>query len=292
YRQFAITIAVATLISCFVSLTLSPALAALLLRPHAPRSGRGVRGFLGAPVRRFFYAFNRAFDRMSRGYGSLTRRLGRTAAIVLAVYALLIFAAYDRLARTPTGLIPQLDRGYLIAAFQLPPGASLQRTDSVLRRASDMILQRPGVEHSVAFVGFDGATFTNAPNTGVIFVALKPFAERQDPNLSADAIRAGVQAQLATLRDAFVFVLPPPSVPGIGTGGGLKGYVEDRGGRGPAALEMATLSLAGNAQQMPGFTQAFTLFNTRTPQIYADINRTKSELLQVPIDKVFEALSA
>src|SRR5262249_20540133 len=203
YRQFAITIAVATLISCFVSLTLSPALAALLLRPHEPQSGRGVLGLLGTPVRRFFYAFNRAFDRMSRGYGSLTRRLVRIGAIVLAVYALLIFAAYDRLARTPTGLIPQLDRGYLIAAFQLPPGASLQRTDSVLRRASDMILQRPGVEHSVAFVGFDGATFTNAPNTGVIFVALKPFSERQDPSLSADAIRAGVQAQLATLRDAF-----------------------------------------------------------------------------------------
>src|SRR5215472_1354252 len=291
YRQFAITIAVATVISCFVSLTLSPALAALLLRPHEPQSGRGILGLLGAPIRGFFYAFNRGFDRMSRGYGNLTRRLVRIGAVVLAVYAVLIFAAYDRLSRTPTGLIPQLDRGYLIAAFQLPPGASLQRTDRVIRQATDLIIRRPGVEHSVAFAGFDGAIRTNAPNTGVIFVALKPFEERRDASLSADAIRAGVQADVARLRDAFVFVLPPPSVPGIGTGGGLKGYVQDRAGRGPAALESATLALAGGAQQTPGFVQAFTLFNTHSPQIYADINRTKAELLQVSIDNVFAALS-
>jgi hydrophobe/amphiphile efflux-1 (HAE1) family protein len=291
YRQFAITIATATVISCFVSLTLSPALAALLLRPREPQSGRGILGLLGTPMCRFFYAFNRAFERMSQGYGNLTQRLVRIGVVVLAVYAVLIFAAYDRLARTPTGLIPQLDRGYLIAAFQLPPGASLRRTDEVMRRATDLILKRPGVEHAVTFVGFDGATFTNAPNTGVIFVALKPFADRPGANLSADAIRADVQAQLARLRDAFVFVLPPPAVPGIGTGGGLKGYVQDRAGRGLPALELATLGLAGNAQQTPGFAQAFTLFNTRTPQIYADIDRTKAEVLQVPIDNVFEALS-
>jgi hydrophobe/amphiphile efflux-1 (HAE1) family protein len=291
YRQFAITIATATVISCFVSLTLSPALAALLLRQHEPQSGRGILGLLGTPVRRFFYAFNRAFERMSLGYGNLTRRLVRIGVVVLAVYAVLIYAAYDRLAQTPTGLIPQLDRGYLIAAFQLPPGASLRRTDEVIRRATDLILQRPGVEHAVTFVGFDGATFTNAPNTGVIFVDLKPFAERRGANLSADAIRADVQAQLARLRDAFVFVLPPPAVPGIGTGGGLKGYVQDRAGRGLPALETATVGLAGAAQQTPGIAQAFTLFNTRTPQIYADIDRTKAEVLQVPIDNVFDALS-
>jgi HAE1 family hydrophobic/amphiphilic exporter-1 len=289
YRQFAITIAAATVISCFVSLTLSPALAALLLRPHKPQSAGGILYRLGAPVRHFFAGFNWAFERMSHGYGNLTCRLVRIGAVMLAVYAVLIYAAYDRLSRTPTGLIPQLDRGYLIAAFQLPPGASLQRTDRVIRRATDLIVQRPGVEHSVAFVGFDGATFTNAPNTAVIFVALKPFAER--PGLTADAIRADVQTQLASLRDAFVFVLPPPPVPGIGTGGGLKGYVQDRAGRGLTALERATLALAGNAQQTPGFAQAFTLFNTRTPQIYADIDRTKAEVLQVPIDNVFEALS-
>src|SRR5262249_2657692 len=291
YRQFAITIAAATFISCFVSLTLSPALAALLLRPHEPQPGRGILGRLGTPVRHFFYAFNRAFERMSHGYANLTRRLVRIGAIVLAVYAVLIVGAYVLLLRTPTGLIPQLDRGYLIGAFQLPPGASLQRTDSVIRRATDLILQQPGVEHAVSFVGFDGATFTNAPNTGVIFVALKPFEERKGPSLTADAIRAGVQGRLAPLRDAFVFVLPPPPVPGIGTGGGLEGYVQDRAGRGLTALESATIALAGGAQRTPGFAQAFTLFNTRTPQIYADIDRTKAEVLQVPISNVFDALS-
>src|SRR5262249_13532861 len=291
YRQFAITIAVATVISCFVSLTLTPALAALLLLRHEPKSGRGILGLLGKPIHGFFYAFNRGFHRMSRGYANLTRRLVRIGVVVLGVYAVLIFAAYDRLSRTPTGLIPQLDRGYLIAAFQLPPGASLERTDRVIRQAADLILQRPGVEHSVVFVGFDGATFTNAPNTGVIFVPLKPFAERRGPGLTADAIRADVQAQLGSLRDAFVFVLPPPPVPGIGTGGGLKGYVQDRSGRGLPALEMATLSLAGSAQQTPGFAQAFTLFNTRTPQVYADTDRTQAEVLQVPIENVCEALS-
>src|SRR4029077_660202 len=245
----------------------------------------------GTPVRRFFYAFNRAFDAMSRGYGNLTRRLVRIGIVVLGVYAILIVAAYDRLSRTPTGLIPQLDRGYLIAAFQLPPGAALDRTDKVLRRAADIILQRPGVLHAVLFAGFDGATFTNAPNTGVIFVPLKPFEERVKDGLTSGKILADLRQQLAGLNDAFVFVLEPPSVPGIGTGGGLKGYVQDRTGRGPQALEGAAWTVLGTAAQNRGFSQVFTLFNTHTPQVYADIDRTKAELLGVPIGRVFEALS-
>jgi len=291
YQQFAITIAAATVISCFVSLTLSPALAAILLKPHEAEPRRTLLWRLAAPLRWFFGGFNLVFDRLSRGYGALTRRLVRVGVIALLVYAGLIFLAYDRLAKTPTGLIPQLDRGYLIAAFQLPPGASLSRTDAVIRQASKIILQRPGVQNSVAFTGFDGATFTNAPNTGVIFVPLKPFEERVPLGLTAARIRADLQQQLAPLSDAFTFVLEPPSVPGIGTGGGLKLYVQDRAGRGLPALELATWIIAGSAAQTPGFNQAFTLFNTHTPQIYADIDRTKAETLGVPIDSVFEALS-
>jgi len=291
YQQFAITIAAATVISCFVSLTLSPALAAILLKPHEAEPQRTLLWRLSAPLRWFFAGFNLVFDRLSRGYGALTRRLVRVGAIALIVYAGLIFLAYDRLAKTPTGLIPQLDRGYLIAAFQLPPGASLSRTDAVIRQASKIILQRPGVQNSVAFTGFDGATFTNAPNTGVIFVPLKPFEERVPLGLTAARIRADLQQQLAPLNDAFTFVLEPPSVPGIGTGGGLKLYVQDRAGRGLPALELATWIVAGSAAQTPGFNQAFTLFNTHTPQIFADIDRTKAETLGVPIDSVFEALS-
>ncbi len=291
YQQFAITIAAATVISAFVSLTLSPALAALLLKPHTHEPERTLAYRLGAPVRRFFAGFNWMFDHLSSGYSRLVARLVRVGIVMLVVYAGLIFLAYNRLAATPTGLIPQLDRGYLIAAFQLPPGASLARTDAVIRRASEIILARPGVQNSVAFTGFDGGTFTNAPNTGVIFVPLKPFAERVPLGLTAGRILADLRQQLAQIDDAFTFVLEPPSVPGIGTGGGLKLYVQDRAGRGLPALEQATWIVAGSAAQTPGFIQAFTLFNTHTPQIYVDIDRTKAELLQVPIDRVFQALS-
>jgi hydrophobe/amphiphile efflux-1 (HAE1) family protein len=291
YRQFAITIASATVISCFVSLTLSPALAAIFLKPRDTQPSRSLLWRLGAPMRGFFTGFNWLFEHLSVGYGGLTRRLVRFGAIMLVVYAGLIFLAYNRLSSTPTGLIPQLDRGYLIAAFQLPPGASLARTDAVIRQASKILLTRPGVLDAVAFTGFDGATFTNAPNTGVIFVALKPFEQRVPLDLTAARIRADVQQQLAPLSDAFIFVLEPPSVPGIGTGGGLKGYVQDRAGRGLAALEEATWIVAGSAARTPVFNQAFTLFNTHTPQVYADIDRVKAERLGVPIDNVFDALS-
>jgi len=292
YRQFAITIATATVISAFVSLTLSPALAALLLKPHASKTKQsGVVYTISSPLRWFFTGFNWLFDKLAAGYGFLTARLVRVGLVALLVYAGLIFYAYDLLRTTPTGLIPQLDRGYLIAAFQLPPGASLDRTDKVLRRAADIILQRPGVLHAVLFAGFDGATFTNAPNTGVIFVPLKPFEERVKDNLTSGKILADLRQQLAGLNDAFVFLLEPPSVPGIGTGGGLKGYVQDRTGRGPRALEGAAWSVLGTAAQNKGFSQVFTLFNTHTPQVYADIDRTKAELLGVPIGRVFEALS-
>ncbi len=291
YRQFAITIAAATVISAFISLTLSPALAALLLKPREEAPRRTLMYRLGAPVRGFFTGFNWVFERLSLGYGKVVSRLVRVGVLVLVVYAGLIYAAYDRLAVTPTGLIPQLDRGYLIAAFQLPPGASLARTDAVIRHASEIILARPGVQNSVAFTGFDGATFTNAPNAGVIFVPLKPFEERVPLGLSAAKILADLRQQLSQLDDAFVFVLEPPSVPGIGTGGGLKLYVQDHAGHGLPALEQATWIVAGSAAQTPGFTQAFTLFNTHTPQVYADIDRTKAELLQVPIDRVFDTLS-
>ncbi len=291
YRQFAITIAAATVISAFVSLTLSPALAALLLKLRVEQPERTLLYRLGTPVRGFFSGFNWMFERLSLGYARAVARLVRIGAIVLVAYAVLIFAAYHRLAVTPTGLIPQLDRGYLIAAFQLPPGASLARTDAVIRRASEIILARPGVQNSVAFTGFDGATFTNAPNAGVIFVPLNPFEQRVPLGLSAARISADLRQQLAQLDDAFTFVLEPPSVPGIGTGGGLKLYVQDRAGRGLPALEQATWIVAGSAGQTQGFVQSFTLFNTHTPQIYADIDRTKAELLQVPIDRVFNTLS-
>ena len=292
FKQFAITIAASTAISLIVSLTLSPAMAALLLKPHNHgHEQRGPMYYLSSPVRWFFKAFNWGFDGLSHGYAWLTSKLIRIGVILLVAYGGLLYLTYDRLVSTPTGLIPQLDRTYFIAAFQLPPGSTLRRTDEVVRRAGDIMLTRPGVTAAVAFVGFDGATFTNAPNTGVIFVRLAPFEDRIKSGLSKDAILADLRQQMAQLKEAFVFVLEPPSVPGIGTGGGLKGYVQDKGGRGLPALEGAAWAMAGTTGATPGFAQAFTLFNVRTPEVYADIDRTKAEQLGVPISRVFEALS-
>jgi HAE1 family hydrophobic/amphiphilic exporter-1 len=291
YRQFALTITASTIISATVSLTLSPALAALLLKPHGEAPKTGIRRTLSLPFNAFFTGFNRLFDRLSSGYGGLTRRLLRFSALMLVVYGGLIGLTYFQFARTPSGFIPSLDRAYFIAAISLPPGATLERTDLVVRKAADLLLKRPGVAHAVAFAGFDGATFTNAPNAGVIFVTLKPFDERVKAGLATATILNDLRGQMQTLREAFVLVIPPPSVPGIGTGGGFKLYVQDRAGRGPRALEQALGTIIGPANRTPGLVQVFTLFNTATPQVYADIDRTKAEMLGVPIIRFFDTLS-
>ncbi len=291
YKQFAITIAASTAISCFVSLTLSPALAAVLLKPHDAHPKKGLGYILASPLRWFFAGFNWFFGAFSNAYGRLTARFVRLGLILLIAYGGLLFLTWQRLAATPTGLIPQLDRTYFITALQLPPGSTLERTDAVIRQVTDKFLSRPGVLAGVGFAGLDGATFTNAPNAAVVFVRLKPFEERLKEGLSKDRILADLRQQLAGMRDAFGFVIEPPSVPGIGTGGGLKGYVQDRSGRGLPALEGAAWAVSGAASQTPGFAQAFTLFNTRTPQVWAEIDRTKAEQLGVPIGRVFEALS-
>jgi hydrophobe/amphiphile efflux-1 (HAE1) family protein len=291
YRQFAVTITASTVISAMVSLTLSPALAALLLKPHGHAEPRGIWRALSAPFTMFFAGFNKVFDRLSSGYALLTRRVLRVAVVMLVVYGGLIGLTYLQFARAPSGFIPPLDRAYFIAAISLPPGASLERTDQTVRRASEILLKRPGVDHAVSFAGFDGATFTNAPNSGVVFVTLKPFEERVKAGLKTDAILNDLRAQMQALREAFVLVIPPPSVPGIGTGGGFKLYVQDRAGRGPRALEQAVGGVLGPANQTPGLVQVFTLFNTSTPQVYADIDRTKAEMLGVPITRFFDTLS-
>ncbi|MEA2948713.1 MAG: hydrophobic/amphiphilic exporter (mainly bacteria), family [Alphaproteobacteria bacterium] len=291
YRQFAVTIAASTIISASVSLTLSPALAAVLLRPHDHEQKPGFWKTVSVPFDWFFSAFNKGFEKLSSGYGALTRRILRVSVLMLVIYAGLIGLTYFEFSRTPSGFIPPLDRGYFITAMTLPPGASLERTDRIVRRAADILLARPGVAHAVAFAGFDGATFTNAPNSGVIFVTLKPFEERVKAGLKTATILNDLRAQMQALREAFVLVIPPPSVPGIGTGGGFKMYVQDRAGRGPRALEQAVGSVVGPANQTPGLVQVFTLFNTSTPQVYADIDRTKAEMLGVPITRFFDTLS-
>jgi hydrophobe/amphiphile efflux-1 (HAE1) family protein len=288
YRQFALTIAGATVISLIVSLTLSPALCALLLKPHAHRAP--ARWWM-RPVHGFFRAFNLSFEAMARGYGWLAARIVRIAVLMLLIYAAVIAYGLNEFRKTPAGFIPQLDAGYLIVVTQLPGGASLARTDAVNRQVVEMALQVPGVAHAVSFAGFSGATFTNAPNSGAIFLALEPFEERaRDPKKSAAGIQGALFQRFASIQQGLVVVVMPPPVRGIGTAGGFRMMVEDRGGAGPQALQGAVYAMMGRAAQTPGLTQVFSLFEASTPQLYLDIDRTKAQMLGVNMGDVFAAL--
>src|SRR5579885_1082174 len=241
YRQFALTIAGSTIISLIVSLTLSPAMCALLLKPHDP--ARRDRWYL-RPVHGFFRLFNRGFDWVRDRYGRLAAHVVRLAVLMLVLYAGVIGFGLNEFRKTPQGFIPQQDRGFLIVAAQLPPGASLARTDAVLRRAWEIARAQPGVAHGIRVVGFSGATFTNAPNSGAIFLVLDDFKKRaRDPRQSAAAIQGALFGKMAGIEDAFIVVVQPPSVQGIGNAGGFRMMVEDRSGAGPAALDRKSTRL-------------------------------------------------
>jgi hydrophobe/amphiphile efflux-1 (HAE1) family protein len=288
YRQFALTIAGATIISLIVSLTLSPALCAMLLKPHT--EVRGDRWW-DVLIRRFFGYFNRGFDWLTHAYGRFSAKVVRIAVLMLVVYAGVIAFGLTEFARTPVGFIPQLDRGYLIIVTQLPPAASLARTDEVNRRAVEIALKTPGVAHAVNIVGFSGATFTNAPNAGAVFVTLDPFEKRAaDPRQSAAGIQAELFKRMQAIQEALVFVAAPPPVSGIGNAGGFRMMIEDRAGRGPQALQGAAYAMMGRAAQTAGLFQVFSLFENTTPQLYLDIDRTKAQLLGINIPDVFAAL--
>ncbi|MGE3149279.1 MAG: efflux RND transporter permease subunit [Pseudorhodoplanes sp.] len=287
YRQFALTITGATLISLVVSLTLSPALCALLLKPH---QGRKQIALL-KPVHAFFGWFNWGFGALSKGYGWLTGRVVRFAGIMLVLYAGVILFGLNEFRKTPSGFIPQIDRGILIVAAQLPPGASLDRTDAVMRRALDLAMEVPGVVAGVNIVGFSGATFTQAPNAGAIFLVLESFDARgRDPQKSAAAIQAKLFAKYAQIQEAFIVVVQLPPVSGIGNSSGFRMMVEDRAGAGPLALQNAIAAVSARAAQTPGLLQVFSLFENSTPQIYLDIDRTRAQLLGINIPDVFAAL--
>ena len=284
YQQFALTIMSATAISAFVSLTLSPAMAALVLKPRSHHQAPAP-GWRGLPAR-LAGGFNRGFDRLSERYGRFTARAVRALAIVGIAYALLIGLTGWRFWATPTGFIPAQDQGYLITVVQMPPGASLQRTTEVLMEAQKIAGRHPATENTVAFAGFDGATFTNAPNAAAMFVALKPHSERAH----ADVILGDLNRSLSSITAGSLFVIAPPPVRGIGTGGGWKMMIEDRGGAGLQALEGVTFGMMMAANQTPGLANVFTTFNTRTPRLSADIDRERAEQLGVPVENVFGTL--
>jgi HAE1 family hydrophobic/amphiphilic exporter-1 len=284
YQQFALTIVSAAVISAFVSLTLSPALAALVLKPkkHDSEVRPGILGWPG----RFARGFNNGFRRLGERFGKYTARAVRTLALVGIVYACLIGLAGWRFTVTPTGFIPAQDQGYLIAVIQLPPGSSLQRTSEIMAQANDIAMKNPATEATVAFAGLDGATFSTAPNAGAMFIPLKPFGKRG----GADEIAQEMRKAFGAVAGGNVLVIPPPPVRGIGTGGGWKMMIEDRTNLGYKALEGAAFQMMMKANQAPGITSAFTTFNTRTPRLFANIDRERAEQLGVPVANVFSTL--
>lgn len=289
YKQFGVTVAVATAISTFVSLTLSPAMAALLMRKNEFDPKRG-KSFLKDPVRYFFCRFNQGMDWLTERYSWLTTRLVRKIAIVLVVYAGLMGLAAFQFKNVPAGFIPAQDQGYFIVSIQLPPGGALDRTDEIVREAVNRLLEIDGVTNAVAFSGFSGATFTNASNAAAIFPVLEDFDERHEKGLSYEHILGQMRMAMSGFKDAFVVVIPPPPVRGIGTGGGFKMMIQDRTGQGLGALEQATWQMAGAANQSPATTSVYTFFDNSTPQVYLDIDREKAERLGVAVDTIFDAL--
>ena len=286
YRQFAVTIAAAATISLLVSLTLSPALAALLLRPH--REGHHGPRWL-QPLQRAGGWFNQTFDALSDRYGRMTARLVRASFIVLVIYGGLLAVTGWRLMATPTGFIPQQDQGVLIGVVQLPPGASLERTDTLVRQAAAEVAQMPGVETVAAMAGLDGASFSNASNAATMFIRLKDWDERGS-KLGADAVAGAIMGKLGVVEEANIFVLSPPPVQGLGNGGGFKLMVQDRSGLGYRELEQAANGLMGAAAGTPEVQGVFNQFNTGAPRVSADVDRQRALMMGVQPQAIFDTL--
>ena len=291
YQQFAVTITASTAISTINSLTLSPALAALLLKP---KDAPPPKFFLARAVAWAGARFNAGFDRVSGGYAATVRVLvGRKAMRLgmLLAFAGLVYATGLALQSVPRGFIPQLDQGYAIVVVQLPDAASLNRTDEVVLRAGEIVQDTPGVINAVGFAGFSGATFTNATNTGVIFAAFAPFEERLAQGLSADAIIGQLFGRLQQIQEAFIIAVPPPPVRGIGTAGGFRLQVQELEAANMRRALGAAYGLVAQANQDPRLTRVFTTFSAASPQIFLEIDRVRAQILNVPIESIFEALS-
>jgi len=289
YRQFALTIAISTVISAFASLTLAPALSAALLKAHDAPKDRLTR-MMDAVFGRFFAAFNRFFGRASHNYEGGVKGVLRRKTLSLGVYAVLGIAAVFMFKVVPPGFVPQQDKAYLIGFAQLPDAASLDRTDAVIRKMSAIAAEIPGVESSIAFPGLSINGFTNAPNSGIAFFSLKPFNERKGKAQSAEGIAAEINKRMGAVEDAFVMVLPPPPVNGLGTTGGFKMMLEDRGNLGYDALYKATQAMQAKAWADPRLQGVFSSYQINVPQLFADVDRVKAKQLGVPLQTIYQTL--
>jgi multidrug efflux pump len=278
YRQFAMTIAISTVISAINSLTLSPALAALLLKKHEGKKNA------------FFRQFNRYFGAASNAYSRSVGGVLSRKTLMMGIYVALLAVTGVLFKVVPDGFVPQQDKQYLIGFAQLPDGATLDRTEDVMRRMGEIMMQQPGVEHAVGFPGLSINGFTNSSNSGIVFAALKSFDERKTPNLSGGAIAGQLNQKFASIQDAFIVIFPPPPVQGLGTTGGFKLYLEDRGSLGYEALDQATKAFLMKAYQTPELAGLFSTYQVNVPQLYADVDRTRARQLGVPVTEIFDTM--
>jgi multidrug efflux pump len=290
YRQFAVTIAISTVISAFNSLTLSPALAALLLRGHdAPKDA--LTRFMDGAFGWLFRPFNKAFQRGATRYGGGVRTVLAHKGAMLAVYAVLGLATAGLFHAVPSGFVPAQDKQYLIGFAQLPDGATLDRTDAVIRRMGEIAQKNPNVEGTLAFPGLSINGFTNSSNSGIVFAMLKPFDERKRADQSGMAVAGQLNQAFAGIQDAFIVMFPPPPVQGLGTTGGFKLQLEDRGSLGYTAMDNAVKAFMAKAAQAPELAGLFTSWQVNVPQLYADIDRTRARQLGVAVTDVFDTMS-
>jgi multidrug efflux pump len=290
YRQFAVTIAISTVISAFNSLTLSPALAALLLRGHDQPKDALTR-FMDRWFGWLFRAFNKVFLRGSTGYGGGLRTVLARKGAMLGVYAVLGLATAGLFHAVPSGFVPAQDKQYLIGFAQLPDGATLDRTDAVIRRMGEIAQKNPNVEGTLAFPGLSINGFTNSSNSGIVFAMLKPFDERKASDQSGTAVAGQLNQAFAGIQDAFIVMFPPPPVQGLGTTGGFKLQLEDRGSLGYEAMDGAVKAFMAKAYQTPELAGMFTSWQVNVPQLYADIDRTRARQLGVAVTDVFDTMS-
>lgn len=287
YKQFALTVTGATVISLVVSLTLSPALCALLLKPHSETPAR--TAFMRWLTRRGD-RFTAAFDRFGESYGRFTRRMLRMMGLVFILYVGLLLLTGWRLYDTPRGFVPHQDQGLAVVAINLPPGASLARTDAVVREAISMMLETPGVQAASVYSGVDAMGMSIQSSAGQLYAIMEPFSERLPKGLTADRVVADLRKRFSTITEADIRVITPSAVRGLGSSGGFRLMVEDRGGHGYAALDAVTRDLAAAAADDPAIAQSFTNFNMRSPRIAVDVDRDKAEMLGVQSQDVYSAL--
>jgi hydrophobe/amphiphile efflux-1 (HAE1) family protein len=289
YRQFSLTIAFASMISALNSLTLSPALAGLMLQGRQERPDRAQR-VIDRALGWLFRPFNRAFAAASRGYQRSIARLLRVVLVGMVVYLVLVSLAGGLFTQAPTGFVPAQDKGYLVTIVQLPPSTSIERTERVVRQVADIGLRQPGVIHAVQFPGLSINGFTRSSNAAIVFFTLAPFEERRGAALSGPAIAQALNRKLGAIDQAMIFAIAPPPIQGFGPAGGFKLQIEDRTNAGTEALAAMTQELLAKARSNPNFVNVFTDYEVNAPQLYADVDRVQAKRLGIPLANVYQAL--